>query len=303
MKRLKEIGAGARDNLAQIDLRREGGRLALDYAQLAVGAALTALAFCAFFLPNDIAPGGLTGIATVLAHFLPLGVGFISFLLNLPLFLFGLRSAGWRFAARSFIAMTLLSLLIDAIPRADVAGDTMLAAVCGGALMGVGLGLVVRAGATTGGTDMAARLIHDKAEFLSIPTLLFAVDAFVVAVAAAAFGLQAGLWALVALFTSSKTMDAVIKGVNTAMQFTIISGERETIARRINEEMGRGCTQVLARGMYTGRDVGMLLCVVSRVEAARLKKLVAECDPRAFVTVCDVSEALGEGFKGIERDA
>lgn len=285
-----------------IDLRREGKRLLVDYALLALGALLTALAFTAFFLPHDIAPGGLTGVATVLAHFLPLGVGFLSFLLNLPLFLLGLRSVGWRFAVRSFIAMMLLSLLIDVIPKADVSGNTMLAAVLGGGLMGLGLGLVVRAGATTGGTDMAARLVHDRVEFLSIPAILLGIDATVVALAAAVFGLQAGLWALIALYVSTKAMDAVIKGVNTAMQFTIISGEWETIGKRINAELDRGCTKVMARGVYTGNEVGMLVCVLSRIEAPRLKKLVAECDPRAFVTVCDVAEALGEGFKGIDKE-
>ena len=288
--------------IAGIDLRREGKRIALDYALLTLGAALTALAFAAFFLPNDIAPGGVTGVATVLAHFLPLGVGFLSFLLNLPLFLLGLHTAGWRFVLRSFVAMSLLSLFIDVFAQVDAAGNTLLAAVFGGVTMGAGLGLVVRAGATTGGTDMAARLIHDRAEFLSSPVILFAVDALVVAVAAAVFGVQAGLWALVALYVSSKAMDAVIKGVNTAMQFTIITSEWETIGKRINGDLDRGCTQVMARGVYTGREVGMLVCVVSRMEAARLKKLVAECDPHAFVTVCDVAEALGEGFKGIDKE-
>lgn len=287
--------------MERIDLAREGRKMALDYALLALGALLTACAFAFFFLPHDIAPGGVTGVATVLAHFLPLGVGLLSFLLNLPLFAAGLRRVGWRFAVRSFVAMVLLSLFIDVLPRVDLAGDTMLAAVFGGALMGAGLGIVVRAGATTGGTDMIARLVHDRAEFLSMPALLLCVDGVVVAVAAAVFGVQAGLWALAALYASSKAMDAVIKGVNTAMQFTIVTRAREEIGRRVNTELQRGCTQVMARGVYTGRDVGMLVCVVSRVEAARLKKLVAECDPHAFVTICDVAEALGEGFSGIER--
>lgn len=285
----------------RIDLVREGRRLAADYALLALGTLLTAAAFCFFFLPNDIAPGGLTGVATVLAHFLPLGVGLISFLLNLPLFALGVRSAGWRFAARSFAAMTLLSLCIDLIPHADLTGNTMLAAVFGGLVMGAGLGLVVRAGASTGGTDMAAKLLHDRVDFLSIPAILLVIDAAVVTVAAAVFGLQAGFYALVSLYVSSKTMDAAIKGVNTAMQFTIITGEPEAIGRRINAELDRGCTRLTAQGVYTGSDVGLLLCVVSRTEAARLKKLVAECDPRAFVTVCDVHEALGEGFVGIAK--
>ena len=287
--------------MEKIDWANEGKRLLADYALLALGALITALAFTAFFLPHDIAPGGLTGIATVLAHFLPLGVGFLSFLLNLPLFLLGLRSVGWRFAVRSFIAMMLLSLLIDVIPHVDISGNMMLAAVFGGGLMGTGLGLVVRAGATTGGTDMAARLVHDRVEFLSIPVILLLIDGIVVAIAAMVFGLQAGLWALVALYVSTKAMDAVIKGVNTAMQFTIITSDWQTIGQRINRGLDRGCTQVMARGVYTGNEVGMLVCVLSRTEVARLKKIVAECDPHAFVTVCDVAEALGEGFKGIEK--
>lgn len=282
-----------------IDLAREGRRLAADYAQLAAGVLVTAASFCFFFLPHDIAPGGLTGVATVIAHFTPLGVGLLSFLLNLPLFAVGARSAGWRFAVRSFAAMTLLSLLIDLIPHVDATGNTLLAAVFGGLLLGAGLGLVVRAGATTGGTDMAAKLLHDRVEFLSIAAILLIIDATVVAVAAAVFGLQAGFYALVALYVSSQAMDAVIKGVNTAMQFTIITREPEEIGRRINAELDRGCTRLPATGVYTGSEVGLLLCVVSRVEAARLKKLVAESDPRAFVTVCDVHEALGEGFVGI----
>lgn len=287
--------------LVKIDLKREGKRLAADYALLALGSLLVAAAFSFFFLPHDIAPGGLTGVATVLAHFMPLGVGFLSFLLNLPLFALGAKRAGWRFAVRSFVAMSLLSLLIDLLPHADATGNTLLAAAFGGLLMGVGLGLVVRAGATTGGTDMAAKLLHDRVEFLSIPAILLAIDALVVAVAAAVFGLQAGFFALAALYVSSQSMDAVIKGVNTAMQFTIITGKPEEIGRRINAELDRGCTRLSARGVYTGSEVGMLLCVVSRTEAARLKKLVAESDPRAFVTVCDVHEALGEGFVGIEK--
>ncbi len=286
----------------KIDWKREGKRIVQDYLLLTLGAFITALSFTLFFLPHDIAPGGLTGIATVLAHFLPLGVGLISFLLNLPLFLLGFRSVGWRFAVRSFAAMMLLSLFIDLLPVIDVAQNITLAALFGGVLMGVGLGLVVRAGATTGGTDMAARILHEHVEFLSIPVILFCIDGIVVVVAAMVFGLQAGLWALVSLYASTKAMDAVIKGVNTAMQFVIISNARGQIACRIHEELGRGCTQIAARGTYSGQDIGMLRCVVSRFEAARLKKLVAECDPRAFMTVCDVHEVLGEGFKEFDGD-
>lgn len=288
--------------IREIDWKKEGGQLARDYVMMTLGALLTALAFNYFFLPHDLAPGGVTGIATVLSSVLPLGVGLISFLINVPLFLMGYRSVGWRFAVRSFIAMMLLSLFIDTLPSSDVAGDMMLASIFGGVIMGVGLGLVVRAGATTGGTDMLAILIHNVFGALSIANILLMIDGTVVLIAAAVFGLKAGLYALIALFVTSKAMDVVIKGFNTAMQFMIITREPQRIISRIHKEMDRGCTQLEARGTYSGQAVGTLLCVVSRLEVGQLKKIISEIDPRAFVTVCDVHEALGEGFTGIREE-
>ena len=282
--------------MVKIDWKAEGRQLVRDYLLLTLGTLVTAFSFAAFFLPHDIAPGGVTGIATVLSSVTGLNVGLLSFLINLPLFAIGWRRVGWRFAARSFIAMLLLSLFIDVIPVFDLSGDMMLASLFGGVIMGVGLGMVVRSGATTGGTDMAAMIVHEHWSFLTVPMVLFAIDAVVVVIAAMAFGLQAGLFALVSLFTSTKAMDAVIKGFNTAMQFLIISAKQEEIIRRIHSEMDRGCTRLEATGTYEGRKNGALLCVVSRMEAAKLKKIVSEVDPRAFVTVCDVHEALGEGF-------
>lgn len=289
-------------NIKEINFRKEGKQLLKDYALIVLGTFLAALSLPLFFLPYDIAPGGISGISTVLASVLPLSVGLISFVLNVPLFLIGWRTVGWRFAVRSFIAMSLMSLFIDLVPVRDVSGNVLLAAVFGGVLLGVGLGLVVRAGATTGGTDMAAKMIHSRVAFLPIAAILFLIDGLVVAVAALAFGLQAALWALIALFVSSQAMDSVIKGFNTAMQFMIISRDAEEIVRRIHTEIDRGCTRLMAEGTYSRLPVGTLLCVVSRTEAPRLKKLVAEVDPQAFVTVCNVHEALGEGFTGIDDE-
>lgn len=282
--------------MGKIDWKAEGKQIIRDYLLLTLGALITAFAFAMFLLPNDIAPGGVTGIATVLSSWTGLNVGLLSFLINLPLFAIGWRRVGWRFTARSFVAMMLLSLFIDGLPVYDLAGDMMLASLFGGVIMGIGLGIVVRSGATTGGTDMAAMIVHEHWNFLTVPMVLFSIDTVVVIVAAMAFGLQAGLFALLSLFTSTKAMDAIIKGFNTAMQFLIISTNQAEIVRRIHDELERGCTRLEATGTYEGRKNGALLCVVSRMEAAKLKKIVSEVDPRAFVTVCDVHEALGEGF-------
>lgn len=279
-----------------VDFQKEGKQLAMDYLLVALGSLLVAFSFTSFFIPYDIAPGGVSGLSTVVASMIPVSVGVLSFLFNLPLFLLGYRTVGWRFAVRSFISMTLVSIFIDLLPPIDLTGDVLLASIFGGVIMGIGLGLVVRAGATTGGTDMAANMLHRHFSFLTIPVILFMIDTAVVLIACARFGIQAGFYALIGLYVSTIAMDAVIKGVNTAMQFLIITSKPEAITSRIHTEMERGVTRLEATGTYSGKPVGTLVCVISRLEMARLKKIVAEEDPRAFVTVCDVHEAMGEGF-------
>lgn len=139
-------------------------------------------------------------------------------------------------------------------------------------------------------------IVHEHWNMFTVPMVLFAIDGIVVIIAAAEFRQQAGLFALVSLYTSTKTMDSVIKGFNTAMQFLIISARQEEIIRRIHTELERGCTRLEATGTYEGRKNGTLLCVVSRMEASRLKRSSPNAIRTAFVTVCDVHEALGEGF-------
>lgn len=288
--------------LLAIDWKKEGRQLARDYVLVVLGSLLLALAFICFFIPHDVAPGGVTGIATVISSLTGVGVGLLSFVLNVPLFMLGWKQVGWRFALRSFISMMLVSLFLDCIPAPSATDSIVLASIFGGVVMGLGLGLVVRGGATTGGTDMAAQMVHKWMSFLTIPVILFAIDGLVVLVAALVFGLEAALWALLSLYTSTMAMDIVIKGFNTAMQFMIITREAEAIVSRIHIELDRGCTRLNATGTYSGKEIGTLLCVVSRMEAARLKKLISEEDPDAFVTVCNVHEALGEGFTGMENN-
>ena len=282
-----------------IDLKKEGRQLAKDYLLVVLGSLLLSFSLTSFFIPHDIAPGGVSGLSTVVASLIPVSVGVLSFIFNLPLFLLGYKTVGWRFSVRSFVSMTLVSLFIDALPPVDLTENMMLASMFGGVIMGVGLGLVVRAGATTGGSDMAANMLHKLLPFLTIPIILFIIDALVVIIASLRFGIQAGFYALISLYVSTIAMDAVIKGFNTAMQFMIITGAHEKITERIHGELERGVTRLEAVGTYSGKPVGTLICVISKLEVARLKKIVSEEDPRAFVTVCDVHEALGEGFNGM----
>ena len=271
------------------------------YVLMLTGTALTALSFDLFFLSNNIAPGGLTGVATLVHHLTGVQVGLATIALNVPLFLIGYRAVGGSFAFRSLITMLLLSALIDLIPEMPLTDDMLLASIFGGVLMGVGLGLVMRAGATTGGTVLAAKIIHTRWAIVSVGGFLFALDCVVVVAAGVVFDAQAALYAMVAILVTAKVMDLVLQGMNSAKQLLIISDSAEAIAKRVTVDMGRGATLLSATGAYSGEPRGMMLCVVSNTEVARLKEIVAEEDPRAFVTVSNVHEAMGEGFAGLGK--
>ena len=276
--------------------------LARDYLMMLVGSVVAGASYAYFFVPNNIAPGGITGVATVI-NFLTgwLPVGTLSFILNIPLFLIGYKTGGKRFVFRSFIAMMLLSLFIDVLPGGPVTESSMLASIFGGILLGIGLGMILRAGATTGGTDLVAQMVHNRFSFISVGTFLFAIDCMVILLAGMVFDVQAALFALIALYISTKVIDMVIKGWNTEQQMMIISDSAEEIAARIIDEMDRGATFLEARGAYTGEKRGMLYCVVTRSEIMQIKAIVAACDPHAFVTVSEAHEVMGEGFKQFSK--
>ncbi len=272
--------------------------LVRDYVMILLGGAIAGASYTYFFVPNNIAPGGITGVATVLNYLTGwLPVGTLSFVLNIPLFLLGYRSGGKIFVFRSFIAMMLLSLFIDILPGGPITDNGMLASIFGGILLGIGLGLVLRAGATTGGTDLAAQMVHKRLSFISVGTFLFGIDCLVILMAGIVFDIHAALVALIALYVSTKVMDVVIKGWNTEQQIMIISDKAPEISGRIISDMDRGATFIEATGAYTGEKRGMIYCVITRAEIMRLKAIVSSIDPKAFITVSDAHEVMGEGFK------
>lgn len=271
-----------------------------DLAALAVGVVLMALAYPLFFLSNRIAPGGLTGVAMVINELWPVPVGLLTFVLNLPLFLVSLLRRGGGFVLRSFVAMLCVSAIIDLAPVPPLTADPMLAAIAGGVLLGVGLGLVIRSGATTGGTDMAASLLHTRFPTLSVGGMLLGIDFVVILLAGIVFDMEAALYSLVALYLSARLMDQVVEGLNPAKAFFIISNEHRTIAGAILQQMDRGVTLLQSRGGYSGAERDVLLCVVTRLQTMQLKRIVASVDPKAFMIVTDVHEAMGEGFKKVQ---
>ena len=269
---------------------------------IAAGLILATLGYRLYLIPNNVAPGGFTGIGQIVNHLVPaVGVGLVNLLLNVPLFLVSLRSMGLGFGLRSLISSVALSLMLDYLPLPAMTDDVLLSAVFGGVLCGAGFGLVLRGHATTGGSDMLASIVHRHVPALKVSVCLFAVDATVVIASGFVFDASAAMYALISVFVMNVVIDQVLEGPGLARSHIIITNHGEEMAERILKELDRGVTAIEARGMYSGEGRTMLLCVVSRLEAVRLRSIVYSVDPRAFVIVQNVHEALGEGFKELQK--
>ncbi len=270
------------------------------YIQILLGSVIGAAAYPAFLIPNNIAPGGLTGVALILNFLLDWPVGVVSLVMNVPLFLIGYRSMGKIFAFRSLVATALFSVLIDILPLRPVSEDPLLGTLFGGVLLGIGLGLILRGGATTGGTDMVARMVHRRFSFITVGMFLFILDFLVVAAAAVFIGSTQALYALINIYACSRVIDAVMMGFGGNKACFVMTEKWERVTRRIMDEVGRGVTHLEARGAYTGKQKPVVLCVTSRQEMTALKRIVQEEDENAFVFITDAHETLGEGFSRLD---
>lgn len=282
------------------------------YFLITIGSLLIAISMNLFLIPNKIAPGGVSGLATVIYYLSDkkFQVGTVMLVLNIPLFIIGIKSIGKGFILRTIFGTIVLSLFIDISSdivkkiflKYFIDGDLMLHAVYGGLLMGVGLGLVFRAGATTGGTDMAAIMVNRLLRSFTVGQILLFIDTLVIISATIAFrSFTLALYALIALFVSSKAIDFVVEGVNFSKAVLIISDNWDEISNKILKDMDRGVTLLSGKGMYTGNDKMTLLCIVYRGQLHTLKKIVKQVDKESFVIVTDVREVLGEGFKNYEH--
>lgn len=274
---------------------------ALDAPVLVIGTALVALGLVMFTVPNDIAPGGVSGLATVLAYlFGALTVGTWTFLLNIPLLLLAAWRMGIRPLIKTLISTALLSAFIDLLTLfvPTYTNNPLLAACLGGAIMGVGLGILFIRGISTGGTDLLSMLLNRAFPNLSVSTLLMLVDATVVVFAVIVFrNIEVALYSFVTIFVTSKTIDSVMQGYDHAKVIQVVTERSEVLLKTLTEELGRGVTVLPARGGYTGREKQMLMVVARRNEFSQTLGIIKRIDPSAFVIVSSASEVHGEGFK------
>jgi uncharacterized membrane-anchored protein YitT (DUF2179 family) len=277
-----------------------GGKLgvAFDYVLIVVGSVLVGIGTNLFFVPNNVVSGGVTGVSIIFHHFWKTPVGAVVFAFNLPLLWLGWRfGGGLRFFLRTLVAVIVLSVTID-ITASFLEAPTHehLLVICyGGLLDGFGMGLVFRAHGTTGGTDVLAQLAH-RYLGLGVGQTLLAINVLIFGGAAFIFGAESVMVALALAFVSARVLDVVQEGFSAARTALIISTRPDDVREAVLSRLGRGVTVIQGQGGYTGEPRPVLYVVLTPHEIGRLKRLVAEVDPRAFVAIQPAQEVLGEGF-------
>lgn len=275
------------------------------------GSLITAIGIAAFITPAKIASGGVSGIAVILYHTFGFEVGTTIFVLSVPLFLAGMKIFGHKYGISSLLGTVLFSLFVTAfgllfgfegfLPYTDSV-DTLLSALFGGLMTGFGMGLVLRGGANTGGTDIAAQILSNYTP-VPVGTSLFVIDALIVITGGFVFGLKNALFAVLSLYTTSVAINFVLLGMGTRYAKTafIISENHEAIANRITGELGHGGTLINATGIYTKKERPVLMTVIPNNKVSKLNALVKETDPKAFMIIEEAYEVIGEGFSSIEE--
>lgn len=288
-------------------LKNGAKELLVDLLYYVTASVLCAVSVRMFTAPNHIAPGGVTGLSTVINYLSGLPIGMMSLLLNIPIFIWAILQIGYKLVGKTIVATVFVSSAIDilSVVIPPYSGNPMLAAIFGGFLDGVGLSLVFMRGATTGGTDLIARLLNRRVRFVSMGKLMLCVDFVIVVISALAYrSIESALYALIAIFVSSRMIDTILYGtdVGTGKVIFIISEKNEQIAQEILTDLERGATYLDSRGAYTGKKGEVLLCAARRYEVVKIKDIVRSIDRNAFLIVGDAGEITGEGFREVRSE-
>lgn len=272
-----------------------------DISLLLIGSLVYGIGTYVFVVPANIAPGGASGIALMVNFVTGLPVGILTLVLNVPLLVLAWFYLSKKFAISTALTTALCSFVLDFVVPFIVpaySGDRLLCSLYGGVLVGAGMALIFLAGSTTGGTDILGYILQKKRPHMSIGRALMIVDGVILGVSIFVFGnIEAALFGLISLYVQTKVIDTIIYGGEVGSMATIITANPDDIASKVIYELDRTATLIPAKGAYSRKDTNVLLCTVRKSQFSRLKKIVYEADPNAFVMVTDTSEVFGLGFK------
>lgn len=272
-----------------------------DILLILTGSVVMGLAYVVFLIPHQVVPGGVTGVAMILNHFFGTPIGLINIVLNIPLFILGVKVLGRSYGIKSLVGLLLSSGVIDffsyILPLRPATDDPMLACLFGGIVLGAGLGLIFRGGGSTGGTDIVGQVWSHHSS-LSTGTAILLVDCLIITLAGFSFrNIEAALYGYLNLYIHARVIDLVLEGLSFNRAVFIISEKATEIAGAILSQMGRGATLIEATGAFTGDHRKLVLALMTKREVSRLRQLSRALDPKAFIVITDVYEVLGEGFK------
>ncbi|MBR6921548.1 MAG: YitT family protein [Clostridia bacterium] len=278
----------------------------IDYILITVGSLIYAVGIALFLDPNDLAPGGVSGIAIIINHFIqPVNVGIIIVVLNIPIMIIGVIKFGFRFLLSSIYAVAVSSAAMEILGRTvgAVTDDKLLAAVAGGALQAIGIGIVFRAGATTGGTDIIVRVLRQKFRYLKTGTFFLFVDGIIIVISGIVFkNINVALYAALSLTVYMAVFNSVLYGGDSARLVYIISPAKDKIAERIMSELDAGATVLDGKGAYTGQKKEVLMVVLRMRSLPEARDIVREEDKKAFMIVTRATSVFGEGFKSHDEE-
>lgn len=281
-------------------------RAARDYTWIFLGSVLYSVSFDWFYVPNQIGFGGLTALGMILNHFVSaIPIGTVVLVLNVPLFLLGWKFLGGHTLVSSLFAMTATSVLVDLIAALYTFPpmDPMLAAVFGGVSLGASLGMIFSKGATTGGTDLIARLLKLPFAWLPVGRLLLVVDlSMLLAVSIAFRSMESAMYGMISLYISTLVMDGVLYGMDQSKVAYIITATPRIMAEEIDRQLDRGVTFLRGEGSFSGKEKLVLMCAFKQRQIVPLRALVHELDPDAFLIVCEAHEVLGQGFRRYQKN-
>ncbi len=266
-----------------------------------LGAGIMAFGTSAFLLPNQLSSGGLSGIATITYYLLKIPMGAMIMALNIPLFILAGYRLGKEFFAKSLIGTVSLSVFIDIFDKYPaITNDRFLACIYGGALIGIGTAIILKVGASTGGTDLIATVIKGYDPYISMSRYLIIMDIVIISLNVLFFKhIEIGLYSAIAIYLYGQMIDIIFEGVYYTKLMFIISDKNEEISKAIGENVKRGVTGLYGKGMYKKEDKLVLICAASRNDTAKIKDVAKKIDEKCFIVIGNVREVLGKGFKSL----
>ena len=273
-------------------------KYALEYIYIIIGAFLMAVSTALFLLPNQLSTGGISGISTILYYLFNYPVGLTMLLINVPLFVIAMVKVNKRLFFKSILGTVLLSVFIDLLEKlSPITNDRFLACIYGGIIMGIGTAIILKAGASTGGTDLLSYVIRAYNNKFKSSRVIIIADTIIIFFNIIFFReIEIGLYSVIAIYLMGKMIDIIFEGIYFTKIMFIISEKYEEISKEIGILVKRGSTGIYSKGMYSGKQNVMLFCVASRKEVAEIKQIIKQIDKNAFIVTTDAIETLGKGF-------